>query len=218
MSKRQENIAKRKAAIVAATQDLFSEQSGELVSADRIAERAGVSTATVYNLVGKREQLLGAVLGGVFAKVGDEIEKLEQSDAILRGEALIAISTKHFVAKPRVYKAVIHEMSGGAVNHIVDSVSPSPIDLQIDTLQMAARHGCLIRQADPERAAWQVFLSYNGALFLWAGGHTTNKTFLNQALHGYWTVIAAFGAEKEKKRAFLRLSRLGSPAGRLARK
>ena len=58
LSRREQSKAGRRTAILDAARTLIRSH-GTHVSAERIAQRAGVSTATVYNLIGPREQLLG---------------------------------------------------------------------------------------------------------------------------------------------------------------
>ena len=201
MSLRETNKAKRRDAIVSATRELFRETSADLVSADRIAERAGVSTATVYNLVGRREEVLGAVLAHLFVDIGARIEAANEPDPILRGEAVVRLSVEDFIADADVYRSVVHELSGRAAQHVAHHVSPKPVNLQIAAMQAAKEEGRLAAWTDPTAVGWQIFTSNNGALFAWAGRLSSDAAFRGQTLHGFWTAIAAFGSRQEIARA-----------------
>lgn len=211
LSQRERAKAERRTAIFDATRDLFRNGS-DFVSAQQIAERAGVSTATLYNLVGKREELLAALLNQLFAELGERLFSARaKGDPVLAGAAIVGESVSLFCEDPSVWRQIVHELSGRSAGQIADHVSARPVDLQIQAMKAAEREGRLKPGIDPEAAARQIFASYNGALYLWSGGFASDATFAAQALFGYWTVIAAFGTETERVRAFRKLKAIGCP-------
>jgi hypothetical protein len=87
-------------------------------------------------------------------------------------------------------------------------VSFQPINLQRAAMQTAKQLGMLNRDADPEMTATQIYAAYNGALFLWAGGHLSDAAFLDQAKAGYWAILAALGTGDHRRRALATLNDL----------
>jgi AcrR family transcriptional regulator len=70
---RERNKAKRRAAILDATLELLATTRVDALSTERIAERAEVSPATVYNLVGTRQELLTALIDRVIEGLVDTV-------------------------------------------------------------------------------------------------------------------------------------------------
>jgi AcrR family transcriptional regulator len=207
-SRREQSKAARRDAIFEATRDLLRLAEGG-VSAEQIARRAGVSTATVYNLIGPREELLGALLSHLFERLYSELDASGVTDPLGFGEAVVTRSVALFCEDPVVWRHVMHEISGAYAERIAPHVSRQPVELQVRAMREARALGLLAKGADPDAAAMQIYASYNGALFMWAGGFLTDEDFLRQALSGFWTVVAAHGARAERQEALRVLARLG---------
>ena len=101
--------ASRRQSIIDATKDLL--RRGSIVSSSNIAKRAGVSVATVYNLVGKREALIALILNELLTELGSRIDALRDIDPIQRAEAVVTVSIDMFAEDPLVYRQVVHELS-----------------------------------------------------------------------------------------------------------
>lgn len=63
IGKREQNLARAREEIIAAARDLFTDAGFHHASVDKVAERAGVSRATVYYQFGSKNGLLDAVIG-----------------------------------------------------------------------------------------------------------------------------------------------------------
>ena len=106
---------------------------------------------------------------------------------------------------------MIHEASGSYAASVAPFIESQPIDLMIGAMRRAKAANQLVEAADADSAAVQVYASYNGALFLWAGEGFTDRDFLDQARSGLWTVVAALGAPKERGRALVELRSCQGP-------
>ena len=207
-SRREQAKASRRGAIFDAARDLIREGGG--ASAEHIARRAGVSTATVYNLIGPRDRLLGGLLSDLFAGLGAHVRGFDSADPLTQAEQVVSHSVALFCEDPALWRQVIHEASGSYAAHVAPYIESQPIDLMIGAMRRAEAAGQLAAGVDAAAAALQVYASYNGAMFLWAGGGFTDQDFLNQARSGLWTVVAALGAPAARRRA---LGELGSCRG-----
>ena len=212
MSLREINKEKRRTAILTAAKDLFREHGGMLASAERIAKRAGVSTATLYNLVGKREELLGALFNEIGMEFKERMDAIHEPDPILRTAAAIELSIQIRVRDPEVSRVIFGELSQQGADRIRERMNPQPIELQYIAMRSAKAHGQLIPDADPLTLSRQIWNSHNGAFQNWMGGLTDSNTVLRQSLHGFWTVIAAYGNDEERARAYRQLENLTEPA------
>jgi AcrR family transcriptional regulator len=194
--------ASRRQSIIDATKDLLRE--GQVVSSSNIAKRAGVSVATVYNLVGKREALIALILNELLTELGSRIDALRDIDPIQRAEAVVTVSIDMFAEDPLVYRQVVHELSGSLASVITNHITFRAVDLQIDAMTEAQRHGQIEAWVDPATSGQQILTSYNGAMTNWSGSGDS-ELFMCQALYGFWTAIAAYGVASERKRAIKKL-------------
>ena len=199
-SRREIGKTSRRKAIVDAARSLLGE-AGSDASAERIAQRAGVSTPTLYNLVGPREQLLAALMNDLFERLAALMEASDAADPIAFGETVVRTSVQLFCEDAILWRRVVHEMSSAYATTVNAHVRTQPIALQKRAMREAKAAGMLRRTADTDMTAHQIFASYNGALFMWAGGFLTDGEFLELALHGYWVTIAAFGSRAGRTRA-----------------
>jgi AcrR family transcriptional regulator len=78
---REERAARTRRAVIAAARELFAEQGYAGTAVGQVADRAGVSVDTVYAGVGRKPQLLLAVLDTVLAG-GDEPVEAEERDYV----------------------------------------------------------------------------------------------------------------------------------------
>jgi AcrR family transcriptional regulator len=206
-SRREQSKAARRTAILDAARSLIRER-GPQVSAEKIAERAGVSTATVYNLIGPREQLLGLLLSDLFEDLRAAVAAMDLADPFLIGDAVVGVSARMFITDASLWLHVLPEIRGAFGVRVQPFVSFQPINLQRQAMQTAKDIGMLNRSADAEMTATQIYAAYNGALFLWAGGYLSDEAFLNQVKAGYWAVLAALGAGDHRRRALRELNDL----------
>jgi AcrR family transcriptional regulator len=212
-SRREQSKSARRTAILDAARSLIREH-GPQVSAEKIAQRAGVSTATVYNLIGPREQLLGLLLSDLFEGLRAAIVGMNLLDPFLIGDAVVATSARMFIADASLWLHVLPEIRGAFGVRVQPFVSFQPINLQRAAMQTAKDIGMLNRSADAEMTATQIYAAYTGALFLWAGGYLSDEAFLNQAKAGYWAILAALGAGDHRRRALNELNHLHSARAR----
>ncbi len=197
---RERNKAKRREAIVDSALALLREHPLSEVSIERIAAGAEVAPATVYNLVGSREQLL-------FACVEDLIALGAEADPIERATLIVDRTAEAFIADRRAYRQIV-----GAVGDLTRTGSMMAIDpaqLQISAMRDAQARGLLRDDVDPAAVGRQVYLSYNGALLAWAGNGLTDEGFRVAVRHGLMTALAACATDRHRRRFLDELRRLG---------
>lgn len=207
VSRREQSKATRRDAIFDAARSLIRDL-GPQVSVEKIAQCAGVSTATVYNLIGPREQLLGLLLSDLFEDLKARVTGVHQADPFRVGEAVVVVSAEMFISDSRLWRNILPELRGAFGVRVQPYISFQPINLQRRAMAEAKRLRMLGRSADAEMTALQIYAAYNGALWLWAGGHLSDAAFLSQAKAGYWAVLAALGTGDHRRRALSELQRL----------
>jgi AcrR family transcriptional regulator len=196
---REKNKAKRRAAILDATIELLRDRPWAEVTTERIAGSAEVAAATVYNLVGTREQLLVALVERVLDAVAAEITGPDwplDGDPLTIVRRVVDDSTAAFTAESAAFRRVVAALR--VVSGAGGSIDLDPARLQIAGMREAQRAGVLDPLFAPEALGRQVYLSYVGAMLAWADGDLDDDGFLVMARHGLLAVLA--GAARPERR------------------
>ena len=200
---RERNKARRRDAILDAALDLLDEPHGSVLTTERIAEVAEVSVATVYNLVGTREQLLLALVDRLIAGLvvpdrGGAASR--RDDPLTRLRDVLDASVSALTSRPIAYQRVFLQLAAVASPETHTKLSPAAATAV--ELRRAQAAGLIRDDLDVEALALQSYLSYNGALLRWAAGALSDRAFRAAVRHGLATVLAA-GATTRTRSRFL---------------
>jgi AcrR family transcriptional regulator len=207
-SLRERNKAKRRNAIIDSTLELLRSFTLEEVSIERIAADAEVSPATVYNLIGSREQLLLACVDRVVYELVDALVRIDPTDdPIAAATAIVERSSEAFIADGQAFRQIIGALRD--FSRTGSTLTIDPAQLQIAAMRAAQDHRLLRDDIDPAAVGRQIYLSYNGALFAWAGLPLTDTGFRLAVQHGLWTTLAAFGSDTHRAEFLERLRAIG---------
>lgn len=204
---RERNKAKRRQAIVDSTLALLREFPLADVSIERIAAHAEVAPATVYNLIGSRDQLLHACVDRIVDGLVDALVRIDPAtDPIAAATAIVEHSADAFIGDQRAYRQIIGALGGAGTGSML---AVDPAQLQIAAMRAAQHHGLVRDDIDPAALGRQIYLSYSGALLSWARGLLTDDGFRHAALHGLWTALAATATDAHRAEYLDRLRMLG---------
>lgn len=205
---RERNKTKRRNAVLDAALDLLDQPDAMPLTTERIAELAEVSVATVYNLVGTREQLLVALIDRLIADLIESARAAPPAADPVDGlKQLIALSVDVLARRPVAYRRVVLQLTAAASADMHTKLSPAT--LAAVAFQHAQQKGAVRADLDPQALAGQLYLSYNGALLRWAAGALSDSGFKAAALHGVATVLAASATSRARARALDDLRELG---------
>ncbi|MEM9609500.1 MAG: TetR/AcrR family transcriptional regulator [Actinomycetota bacterium] len=205
---RERNKAKRVAAILDAAVELLGEHPLDDVTTEQIAAVADVSPATVYNLVGPRDELLRAIVARVVDDLVAEVARASagDDDPVAVAELVVEWSVGAFTANSLAYRRIV--AAGRSVGARRDGVI-DPSQLQVAALRRARELGVLRGDVDPAGLGRQVYLSWIGSMEHWAEGRLDDRGFSVATRHGLFTVLAAAAVDPHRERFLAELRRLG---------
>ena len=199
---RERNKAKRRDAILDSTMALLTELPIAEVTIDRIAAHAELAPATVYNLLGSREEIMTACMNRVLEGLVDRLLELDiDADPIAAASAVVDYSSAAFLEQSVAFRKVIGEINTVSLGG--RRLSFDPGQLQIAAMKAAQKRGILRPDINPTAIGRQIYLSFTGALHAWAAGRLSDDGMRAAVWHGLWSAVAA-GASAEHRARFLR--------------
>jgi AcrR family transcriptional regulator len=186
---RERSKRRRVEAILTAARELLREQSGATLTVDRIAERAEVAPATVFNLVGTREQIWAALADRALGDL--DLGSLGPADdPHQRARAIVASVMEVICADPLVFRALFSgwSRSGGALAH-------DPTNELVACLEEAAERGMIAPDLKLRRLGELVSSGMIGIMHQWAAGLMSDHGLRTRARDLVDVAFAAAGAE-----------------------
>jgi AcrR family transcriptional regulator len=196
--------SRRREAILAAARELLHERPVSQVTVERIAARAEVAPATVYNLVGSRTALWAALSDAFMDELDRRLAEPSGGDAVERARRIVALTCDLFTEDPVVSQALLRgwEESGLVLRR-------GPLDHIVDALRRAQADGVLTAEVEPRVLAASIGTGCVGALHQWAAGQVTDTRFRERALLAVDVALAAAATDGHRA-AFV--ERLGKAA------
>jgi AcrR family transcriptional regulator len=203
---RERNKAKRRDAVLDAALELLDQSGSEAPTTEQIAERAEVSVATVYNLVGTREQLLVALVDRLISMAASSAGD-RPSDALVALRDRMTATVDLLASRSNAHRKVVLQLTAAATPDLHTRLSPSI--LFADAIRRAQDDRVIRDDLDADALGLQVYLSFNGALLRWAAGALTDEGLKTAVLHGLEVVLAASATTRHRPATLDALRALG---------
>jgi AcrR family transcriptional regulator len=157
---RERSKQRRTQQILESTRELLREEPDRSPSVERIAARAEVAPATVFNLVGPRERIWAALANEAIGEIERRIGRFPALAPQERARRIVAASVDIVCSDPRVYRHVLAHWTDSA-----QLLRREPTPGLVACLREAGSAGIA-----PEALAENVATACTGALHQWAGG------------------------------------------------
>jgi len=196
---REQNKARRRSAILDAAIELLRTTDPKHLTTGQIAARAGVSHATVFNLIGTRDQLLQALIDRVLFGVVESLVELDAQtggDPIAAARLIIDHSVAAFSSESQVFRRVIATI--GSSGRLAELPAFDPALLQTAAIREAQKRRIIADEFDASGLGRQIFLSYLGAARAWAVGQLDDRGFQTAARHGLISILAATATDDHR--------------------
>ena len=169
---------RRRGTIIEATRQLLSESEAEKVLVADVAQRAGVSVATVYNLVGPRDQLLVSVLDHAVEEIEARLEVLPRGDGVEACLATVGIACEVVLADATAHRRVLSSL--GTLSSEL-WLATGLTQLIRDAVAGAVEASVLNPALATESLATAIQLGFRGVLVSWAYGRLSDATLGSHA-------------------------------------
>ncbi|MER5258091.1 TetR/AcrR family transcriptional regulator [Streptomyces sp. NPDC002855] len=183
---REQHKAERRGRILDATRALLREDPESVISTERIAERAEVAPATVYNLIGPRDKIWEALAVGFM----DELERRLAALGASGPREVVRATVQLFVDDPVVSRRMVREWEQSGL--VLDR---SPLTQLRRAMADARTQGLLRADVDTDGLAGMVGTSCVGALHQWVAALIDDARFLARALFALDVALAAAAAD-----------------------
>lgn len=216
---RDQSKQRRRERILVAARELISRGGLEALSTRALAEAAGVTPPTLYNLIGNRDAILNALQMQTVAIIEARLAPLDEGPAIDRIEAIVEQSIELFSKDESFYRAgflaageldePFYHFGGGG------ELEVRSVRVASRACELAQRQGLLRGRLSASFLAEQMLRGYRTPFEDWANGFIDLDTCRRQALQGLYSslfpdAVETFAAELTKRLA--RLEREASAA------
>jgi|HubBroStandDraft_5_1064220.scaffolds.fasta_scaffold80147_2 AcrR family transcriptional regulator len=201
MSRREEAKDERRRRIVTAARDLIRETGDAGVSMRAIAERAGVSLSTPYNLFGSKRAVVLGVLEDI-REFSERFGRLRPASAIERIFQVLSMSIRYYVDDPDFYRALwtgVFDLSGKEVRAAL--VTPERDAFWLLLVDAAAKDGALAPEIDTAALLRALDHTYASVMFSWVVGALGTAEL--EAVAGYGYALTLRGAASPEWQPYL---------------
>ena len=186
---RERHKAQRRLRILDATRELLRDSPESVLSTERIAERAEVAPATVYNLIGPRDKIWEALAAGFMDELEQRLTTLGAGDP----REVVKSTVRLFVEDPVVSRRMVREWEESGL--VLDR---SPLIQLRQAMADAQTQGRLRADIDTDALANGVGTACVGALHQWVAALIDDDRFLGRALFALDVALAAAAADPHR--------------------
>ncbi|MFD9336210.1 TetR/AcrR family transcriptional regulator [Streptomyces sp. NPDC060028] len=206
---REQHKAQRRLRILDATRELLRDSPESVITTERIAERAGVAPATVYNLIGPRDKIWEALAVGFMDELERHLAALGAGAGAGAGagdpQEVVGSTVRLLVGDPVVSRRMVREWeeSGLVLDH-------SPLTQLRQAMADARTQGLLRADIDTDALAIVVATACVGALHQWVAALIDDDRFLARALFALDVALAAAAADPYREQLLAPLRTRGA--------
>jgi AcrR family transcriptional regulator len=178
-----EAMAKRRSDILETARQLLSEQEGQFRMRE-LASKSGVALATLYNIFGSQNELIGqAVIGALRDnltswKVSDDVSIPDQIERRL--ESVVGEIFRKPAYARKMAELYFLPDSQSVVSDLLHKVSLEEVSLAIERL---AERGMLAEDSDPDLIAREMVVIQYAVVARWAAGKFPDEQLMTRIKH-----------------------------------
>lgn len=187
---RERHKQQRRERILEAIRELLRECPDEVPTVERIAELADLSPATVFNLVGPREQQWAALSDALLRELDACLAFPAEEDSREQARRIVGETVELVIADPAVARHLVN--SGGRVSSFLQE---NPVERLRVALHLGQAAGMLRPDLHVEALVGHIATAAGGALRQWAAGQISDAAFRTRVRFAVDVVFAAGASE-----------------------
>ena len=193
------NCEARRQRILEAARTLIARGGMSALSMRKLAQAAGVSVTTLYNLFGARNDILTALVHDAIDRIDQILEReAPLDDPIERCRAIITVSVRYIAEQEAVFRPMIHTLYQGLSLSGIERADTSEraAHMQQVAIEKAIAAGLLRDTLDPGVLGAQIYHGYDLACCQWAYGLIDAAGFRARALYGLYIALLAVATDR----------------------
>lgn len=198
MSQRERGMAERRARIVEAARDLIRATGDTGLSMRALAERAGVSLATPYNLFGSKQAVMLGVLEADLAQFRAQLDATASADPVQRLFDNIVVATRFYAEDPGFYRALFGGLLGAGGPELRLLFGPPRHALWVEMLEAAQAAGQIRAEVDARLLARTLEGVFGGALPGWLAGDIDADNLAARIGFGFAAALGGVATERAR--------------------
>ena len=187
---RERHKQQRRERILEAIRELLRERPDETPTVERIAELADLSPATVFNLVGPREQQWAALSDALLRDLDACLALTSEGDPLEQARRIVAETAELFIADAAVCRHLVNSWGHGGL-----LMQENPIPQLRAALRLGQANGLLRAGLHVEALVGHIATAAGGALRQWAAGQISDAAFRRRVRFAVDVVFAAGASE-----------------------
>ena len=183
MPSREEAKAQRRRQIVRAARALMKETGQTGFSMRSLAERAGVSIATPYNLFGSKQAVMYAVLDADLAAYQQRLERLQSNELEVFFRA-VTVACKLYDKEPCFYRAVLFSVYHDGGTEFRSMFGGPRHTMWKNMVTNAVQAGVLVNEVEPNTFAINIAHAFSACIMEWVNGGLSLKEMEARSHYG----------------------------------
>jgi len=204
------NKNKRRNHILDCAGALIAEEGFDALTLAKLAVRADVTVPTIHNLLGKKVDILDALVTERMAEIMRAGTSLDSTDPISAVESFVDNLLDLLATNEPLYRAAF--IAGERIKFFEHQSSSGIFARSIEEARLVCRDavatGDLEGHIDTDQIASRLFASQRLARQDWMNGYIDLKTYRNQVMIGMFITLCADASPKFKKRLVKKINLL----------
>lgn len=181
--------------VLSAVGEIITEGGLDALTMRKLAARAGVAVATLYNQFGDRDGVLVAFVGSGLDQLEFELDEQQTLGPIETTRALFRALDATITAAPSVWQPIFATLDSGSGVHGMGEVGDRFALIIEHDFAKAAAEAMFVADVDVERLARHVFVTRMSRLEKWASAEIDWEQYQASSALGLELVLAAVLAE-----------------------
>lgn len=187
--------------VIGATGSLIAESGLAGLTMRKLAERAGVAVATLYNQFGDRDGVLVAFVSAGLDQLELELDAQPDAGPIYTTRALFEALDQTFAVEPEVWRPIFASLQSGSGSHGMGEVGDRVVAYIEADLAKAAADGLFVVECDVAALSRHVFVTRMNRLEKWAQSVIDWDLYRSSSILGLELIFAAVLVEPMRSAA-----------------